>query len=145
MSCRPKVVRRGIWSRATKVTYPDLIKFPDPFGDHKPFKPTFDKKITPNMRDLLNMGYLRMWNEQHEAYMLKRGSIFVPTKKHFPIYRKPVKKPEEPKQIAPTKKYAHVKPKINTYLPKTKDDINLPTDKCTAASTNKCADKSTDT
>lgn len=108
----PKIVKQGIWSRAMQIKHPDSIKMPNPFEKCKPFKPSYDKDIAVNINRLLNGDYHRMWKEEHDAYLTNRNSKIKPPKRDFPIYRKPIQVPEEPKKASRSKKYANVKSKV---------------------------------
>lgn len=113
----PKIVKQGIWSRAIPIKHPDSLKIPNPFENCKPFKPSYDKeRLAVNINCLLNFDYYRMWKEEHDAYLTIRNSKVVPPKRNFPIYRKPVPIPEEPKKPSRSKKYANVKSKVYNCL-----------------------------
>ena len=120
MSCgKRKPCRQGIWSRAIPAKRPsDALKLPNHFPGEAPFKPSYDAQPTPDMTTLMNNGYYRLYQEEHDAFMMKRKARFNPPPKVFPIYRKIVKLPEQPeKPIVPNKKYANVKSKVfNFYL-----------------------------
>lgn len=120
LSCgKRKPCRQGVWSRAVPVKRPsDALKLPNHFPGEVPFKVSYDAQPTPDMTTLMNYGYLRRYQEEHDAFMMKRKARFDPPPKVFPIYRKIVKLPEQPeKPIVPNKKYANVKSKVfNFYL-----------------------------
>lgn len=112
---QPKIVREGRWSRAVPIKHPDSIKLPNPFEKCKPFKPSYEKDVAVNINSLLNWDYYRIWKEEHDIYITDRNSKVTPPKKNFPIYRKPIKVPDEPKKPMPSKKYANVKSKVFNF------------------------------
>lgn len=115
---RRRPCKRGVLSRAVPAKQRDTLKLQNPFPGQKPFRPSYDKKETPNITSLLNWDYYRQWKEELDEFLSERKERYTPPKKTFPIYRKiikVVKKPE--KLIVPNKKYADVKSRVFDTLP----------------------------
>lgn len=120
-----QLIKTGIWSRAIPSMKARVgsIKIYNPFVGAKPFTPSYEKEQRADMNRLYHNDYQRVWTQEREEYLrenLPKRKDEIPKKK-FPIYRKVSKiqceiKPDSSKLT--NKKYANVKPKVETYLPK---------------------------
>lgn len=116
-----KLVRMGVWSRAKQLKHPETLKVGTPFDDYRRFKFEYETD-EPKIDELLKHEYLRKWQRQRDRYLEGLRHKEQYPKKKYPIYRKPVVREPEKTQLSqkPSKKYAHIKPKVNTYLKKPK-------------------------
>lgn len=112
-----KLVRIGVWSRAKQLKHPETLKVGTPFDDYRRFKFEYETD-EPKIDELLKNEYLRRWQRQRDRYLENIRHKEQDPKKKYPIYRKPVVRPAEKTELPRkrSKKYAHVKPKVNTYL-----------------------------
>lgn len=122
MNCQ--LVRKGIWSRAVPAGNShtsNAIKLSNPFVNEKPFRPSYERDNYVDINRLYHYDYHRVWTQERNEYIKKRNLKFELPKKQFPIYRKIIIAPSDTKSDltkTTNKKYAHVKPKVETFFAK---------------------------